>query len=169
MKWRQANTSCSQLYYFTSFFFILAAAWRYICYWYQARTFSTTAWICFLAPLYHIMKVRSSKRSKGNQKYDGKLSNPSCSLFTELLKKTQVSYLNYISITVSYVSALSYCSRTVANELEATFLTSPTTLTEQQIWILTASFGHHVTRRSISFPYRSLRMASFSDRPSWWK
>ena len=46
------------------------------------------------------------------------------------LKKTQVSYLNYISITVSYVSALSYCSRTVANELEATFLTSPTTLTE---------------------------------------
>lgn len=146
------------------FFFFFFAVGRYICYWYQVRTLSTTVWMCFLVPLYHIVKVRGSKRSKGTRNVMG--NYPSCLWFAELLK-SPVSYLNYISITVSYVSALSYWSRTVTNELEATFLTSSTTLTDQQkIWILATSFRRHVTGGSISFPYRVLRMASFLTAPA---
>lgn len=70
------------------------------------------------------------------------------------------SHLNHCFLSVSIENT--YRFHSVANELEASFLTAPTAAADQQeIWILTTSFRHHVTARSCSFPYRALRMASF--------
>lgn len=86
-------------------------------------------------------------------------TSPACYSHS-LRKHTQLFYLDYTSITVSSVSALSYWSRTVANELEAILsLSAPTD--QREIWILTTSFRRHVTDKkkkkkgSVSFPMQS--------------
>ena len=131
--------SCCQLYCFWVLFCFFCNLEVYICYWYQVRTLSTTVWMCFLVLLYHIWKVRSSKRTKGNRNMKRNRLNPSFVLSAEPLKTSQSLFPTCQHYHIDLVLWLM--------SLELLFPNfSHHTLTDQQkIWILTTSFRHHVT------------------------
>lgn len=99
--------------------------------------------LCFV---HHTLKLRKGQKVPG--------------VWKEMIQTLLfVIFKNFVT-SQSLFSSLPYWS--VANELEASSFTAPSTVTDQrEIWILTMSFRHHVTGGSISFPYRAVRMASF--------